>query len=256
MINFLNGSPSENKRDIEASMSEFSAVRHQVVQEGFIFPELKCITYLELAKDAFLKYYKNSCLKLSDVALLSNLEIDLQVSREYRTVIKKERDYSQFIISSRIRSSEENERGGQWLKHAEGLMSIAEESKTFENDLGEIKNRCSIENIKSNKRDLVKFLESYKALNISIFSGTGETLIKYEISGDMIERLNMGVTHPCGIDFIIDISIRGTIGNNWVPVSYRSLEYMETSRKNFMYILKKKQVKIKQIWNKRNTVLI
>ncbi len=244
MIDSLKSSPSENKRNIEAIMSEFSAVRHQVVQEGFIFPELKCITYLELAKDAFLKYYKNSFLKLSDVDLLSNLVIDLQASREYRTVVKKEEDYSQFIISSKICGSEEE---GKWQKHSEGIMSIAEESKTFENDLEDIKNRCSLENLESNKRDFSKFLELYKDFNIWIYSGNGETLIKYEISGDMTERLNRGVTHPCGIDCIIDISIRGTIGDNWIPVSYKSLElYGDIQQKLYVYIEEKTKMDQKE----------
>ncbi len=237
MIDSLKGLPSEDKINIEAIMSEFSAVQHQVVKEGFIFPELKCITYLELAKDAFLKYYKNGFLKLSNVDLLSNIDIDLQASREYRTVVKKEEDYSQFIISSKICGSAEE---GQWQKHAEGIMSIAEENQTFENDLEDIKRRCSLEDLKSKKRDFSKFFELYKDFNISIFSGNGETLIKCEILGDMIERLNSGVTHPCGVDCIIDISIRGTIGDKWIPVSYKSLElYGDLKQKLYVYIKEK-----------------
>ncbi len=237
MIEHAGINRNEADSRMEACMSEFSVVRHEGMKRGLEMTGTHCVTYMEIARDAFLKYYRDSFMELKNVILMDKLPLDNDTPPEVRTVIKKESDHLEFIISSKAESGAD-EPEAPWLKHSEGAMYRAGEAVAMEYTMEEIKNRCS----KRNKAVCIKMGETKKSANeynstAYIYEGIGEALVKFELPGEDDGGSKGSILHPCLMDYIIDTCIRNIAPEGWSPISYKRLiRYREITGESYAYI--------------------
>lgn len=230
---------AKRENAIEAYMSEFSAVRHEGVK-GCEFAGISGVTYAEISKDAFIKYYQDSRLELKDVEFLSPLAIKIDTPQEIRTIIKKESDYLKFIISSRAEQKGTKE-SIAWKKHAEGSMYKLAEEESPQFTLKELKERCRNDKktIRINAVTGVFGFGRVWDCSAHTCTGDGEALIEFNAPDEAVEALKGYVLHSCLIDCIIDTAIRHLAGNGWEASSYESLKlYGSISGKTYAYIRK------------------
>lgn len=222
---------------IEAYMSEFSAVRHEGVK-GCEFAGISGVTYAEISKDAFIKYYQDSRLELKDVEFLSPLAIKIDNPQEIRTIIKKESDHLKFIISSRAKQKGTKE-SVAWNKHAEGSMYMLAEEESPQFTLKELKERCHNDKKTIRINAVTGVFGSGRVWDCSAHTctGDGEALIEFNAPDEAVEALKGYVLHSCLTDCIVDTAIRHLAGNGWEACSYESLKlYGTISGKTYAYI--------------------
>ncbi len=204
--------------------SEFSAVRHESMKNSCRFDAVPASTYMEIAKDAFIKYYQDGVMELRDVVLLAPYVTDCESPREIRTLIKKEIDYLKFIISS-ISLETDGQESSEWIRHAEGYMYKVNIPKKSVNKPLELKDTYPV-----SKRPLVinaftKQSGRDKAWNINLFTykGDGEELLEFEIPQEVAENLQGYMVTPNMIDCMVGEAI-GCMGEkNWSGRAYDSL---------------------------------
>lgn len=230
---------AKRENAIEAYMSEFSAVRHEGVK-GCEFAGISGVTYAEISKDAFIKYYQDSRLELKDVEFLSPLAIKIDTPQEIRTIIKKESDHLKFIISSRAEQKGTKE-SIAWKKHAEGSMYKLAEEESPQFTLKELKERCRNDKktIRINAVTGVFGFGRVWDCSAHTCTGDGEALIEFNAPEEAVEALKGYVLHSCLTDCIVDTAIRHLVGNGWEASSYKSLKlYGSISGKTYVYIRK------------------
>lgn len=219
----------EHHNDLEIAMNEFSAVQYLVLDKKNSYPKLNCFTYIYLALDAFIKYYKNYIMKLNNVNIFHNPKFNSNEKREYRILIKKEEYYSFFIIFSRLFDKSEE----KWEKHAEGIMTAADFNNTIEINSPD---NCifKIINISSLEFDPLKECLDFNLAD-SICT-TGAT-IEFKIAANIFDLFSSHYIHPCGIDYIISLLVKNIYGDEWFPVSCNNLEfYCDLKIDFFVYI--------------------
>lgn len=230
---------AKRENAIEAYMSEFSAVRHEGVK-GCEFAGISGVTYAEISKDAFIKYYQDSRLELKDVEFLSPLAIKIDTPQEIRTIIKKESDHLKFIISSRAEQKGTKE-SIAWKKHAEGSMYKLAEEESPQFTLKELKERCRNDKktIRINAVTGVFGFGRVWDCSAHTCTGDGDALIEFNAPDEAVEALKGYVLHSCLTDCIVDTAIRHLVGNGWEASSYESLKlYGSISGKTYAYIRK------------------
>ncbi len=243
---------SQEKRvnSIETYMSEFSAVRHEGVG-GCEFAGISSVTYAEISKDAFMKYYQDSLLELRNVEYLSPLVVEIKNPQEIRTIIKKESDHLKFIISSRT-EQEGAEESLQWIKHAEGSMYKLVESETPQFTLKDLKDKCDSDK-KTKEINAVTGISGPVRVWDCIahtYTGEGEALIELDTPDEVIEELKGHILHPCLTDCIIDTAIKQFAGNGLKSISCENMKfYGVITSKTYAYIRKsnKKANNIKEV---------
>ncbi|MDP4181143.1 MAG: BtrH N-terminal domain-containing protein [Bacillota bacterium] len=218
------GGLNENEEEIDAYKSEFSAVRHESPQNSVSFDGEPCSTFVDIAKDAFIKYYQGCYMELKNVDIFSPIKLDCDKSTEIRTVIKKEKNYLKFIISSKL-CLNDGEKDGKWIRHAEGLMFEA-------NKPGEI---CRIEEIKEKlgKAKIVRGMtvqvgmskiEEKWNFQLCTYSGEEEALLEFYFPYEMIDYLKGYILSHGISDCVVDTAINSLVKSGWKQVSYDSLK--------------------------------
>jgi hypothetical protein len=223
---------------VNGVVSEFSAVRHESMLSSCRFDRVPVSTYMEIAKDAFIKYYQDGFMELRDVMFFEPFELDDENPAKIRTLIKKEADYLEFIISSKAIQNDE-QRSSQWIKHAKGIMCREKAPKTMSNGLIDIKNRCGgIETAASLKAYAKKSGEDKEwNINLHIYKGDGEALLEFEIPEEMPQIFKGYMLTPNIIDCMLDKSVEYMTGKGWKPVACDKLVwYGEVTQKTYLYI--------------------
>ncbi len=222
----------------DAFRSEFSAVRHESIQNSCRFDGIPASTYMEIAKDAFIKYYQDGFMELRDVTFFTPYASDSENPGEIRTLVKKEIDHLKFIISSKSLETDSQE-DFKWIRHAEGLMYKVNTPKASVNETIELKDRYSGSKKASSIKVFTKQSGQDNLWNINLFTykGDGEALLEFEIPVGVVETLRGCIVTPNVIDCMVGEAIGCMAEKNRSNVAYDSLVwYGDISRKVFVHI--------------------
>ncbi|WP_010250905.1 BtrH N-terminal domain-containing protein [Acetivibrio cellulolyticus] len=214
----------ENVIHADTFISEFSAVRHESMQNSCKFDRVPASTYMEIAKDAFIKYYQDGFMELRDVVLFAPFVSDSENPAEIRTLIKKETDHLKFIISSKTLETD-GHGNFKWIKHAEGLMYKVNASKTTGNVPKDIKSGYSGGKNVTSINAYTKQSGQDKVWNINLCTckGDREALLEFEIPEEMVEILQGYMLTPNIIDCLVEESVGCVAEGSWSTAAYDSL---------------------------------
>ncbi|MEC0599324.1 SDR family NAD(P)-dependent oxidoreductase [Bacillus spizizenii] len=195
-------------------------------------------TYVEMGRKASAAYYKNDQLELRDIIFFTPLVINAEENKVVHTIIKKEKEYIQFIIASQ----EEND----WVTHAEGkAYQMSDSTPTF--DLNSIRNDSRREKIKvsyDNKTSLNSKVFTFgpRWLNFKeIITGHNEQLAELRLSDNFISDLKDLFLHPALLDNAVNLFIgEDEDDSTFLPFSYKGIKIFGPMPQHFFAYVKKK----------------
>ncbi|MCX7920813.1 MAG: type I polyketide synthase [Clostridia bacterium] len=215
----------------EVYLTRFSVDRHWVLSEHTIM-DLNIVpgtTYLEMARKAGSNLYRDYNIELRDIMFLTPLVVAKDEKKEVHTIIKKEKDYLEFVIASRT-SNDGSELYDAWVVHAEGKICKLDDSIVGVADVGKIRSNCNKEEIEvdtSLPMGEFKFGPRWRSIS-KIHINENEMLSEIKLGDELVGDLEECILHPalldCAINMAIEKMVQRVQEGTYLPLSYKSLK--------------------------------
>ncbi|MCX7922792.1 MAG: SDR family NAD(P)-dependent oxidoreductase [Clostridia bacterium] len=230
-------------------VTEFQVDRHWVLSDHVILGSytIPGTTYLEMARELGSRIYSGSIVELRNILYLSPLVVNESETREAHTIVKKKKDYCEFIVASRM-TREEPEAEEIWIKHAEGEIHCIEMEAQPQYDLDQLKAKCErkgLEEYGGITNHSIEFGAHWTEIKLSeLYTASNESLIGFEFPDRFESELKEYVLHPSLMDATVTIGGALTGNNLYLPLSYRKIRtYGPIPKKLYSYISVKDVVK-------------
>lgn len=215
------------------STQDYWVLRDHAINGNCLLPGT---AYVEIAGALGRKYYgSENNISLKNIVFAKPLVVKSGEKKEVQMIVKSAGKNFEFSIISK---NEEN----KWVRHAEGLISTAEEVLAEKYDIDNLKTSFDkVEKIDSEHRKKSTITVSGRwDCTKKIYSNDNSVLCEIELPEEFEEDLMQYYLHPS----LLDCAANGaneTLGQGlYLPYSYKEFKiYGPTPRKFYSYILKK-----------------
>ncbi len=224
--------------DEDIYLTEFSVDTHWVLKEHLVneYYVIPGTTYLEMGRTLGSKYYPDSVLEFSDVIFFAPLIADEGESKTIHTIVKKDKEYLEYVVVSRTESS------ADWVKHAEGKIKPGLESESINYDLVMLKEKCpdlQILDYANMVTGAIKTGGRWKNVQ-AVYLGDGELLVDIQLPAQYAADIKEYGLHPALLDIGVNLASQQIGDGLYLPFSYkRFVLYKNMPERFYSYIRKK-----------------
>jgi iturin family lipopeptide synthetase A len=207
------------------------------VQNYYIAPGT---TYLEMARAASEAYYNDGPIELRDFLFIHPLAVEPGEPKEVHTIVKKEPEYLDFTVASKLVNSLGDE---QWMVHAQGKIYQGKSGEAGRCDLAELKAKLDVE------RNRINVGESIGNENFTfgprwnnIIFGVGENdqaLLQFQLPEEFQDDLREYGIHPALMDQAADAFSQNIEGMR-LPLMYKRMTIHDRMPANFYCHVRRK----------------
>jgi NADPH:quinone reductase-like Zn-dependent oxidoreductase/acyl carrier protein len=220
----------------EIYICKLSTKKHWVVNEHRLMGKgtLPGTAYLEMALAAACSHAGHKTLELQEVTFLTPLTIEDDEEKEVRTVLKRQTEGWEFLITSQSKS-------GQWSEHARGSIALIEAQPSKKHQIQELAANCNQEKIAiadtAQKTEFLEFGPRWKNLQQLKF-GKNHGLALLELPEEFIEDLKSYKLHPALLDLATgSLTSKFQQKELYLPFSYKRLQFKGSlPKKIYSYI--------------------
>ncbi|MEH2081255.1 MAG: SDR family NAD(P)-dependent oxidoreductase [Nostoc sp.] len=223
----------------EIYISHLSVNKHWILDEHRIGGQatLPGTAYLEIARAAFENHAQDKTIEIREVYFLTPLVVADDEEKEVRTVLKKQGDGFEFLITS-----QSNLASKQWLEHARGEIVCLEPELPKKYDIKEIEAKCYEQEILLTKEHqpqsgYIKFGPRWNNLKQGKL-GINEGLASIELPEVFATDINTYHLHPALLDTAVGcLADKFKDGAAYLPFYYKRLRIKRPlSTKIYSYI--------------------
>ncbi|WP_151732793.1 SDR family NAD(P)-dependent oxidoreductase [Paenibacillus tengchongensis] len=227
--------------------TSFDAMKHWVLFEHKILGN--CVVpgtaYLEIASEAFRKYFGNEHIEFRDVVFLTPIIVEENNSKPVQIIISVEEDHFLFTFASKNEDATILEQK-KWTIHAEGKIYHLQESELPVYKIEELKEACPTKLAKrapSAEGDTVVFGPRWDNID-ETYVGEGQSLLEIHLPAAYKQDLLKHSLHPA----LLDNAVNGIIqavgdGGLYLPLSYKEFKVYADLPEHFYSYIKVKENK-------------
>jgi len=226
--------------DIDIYSTEFRVDKHFVLSEHKV--QGNClvpgVSYIEMAKQVSKLYFGESPIELKDLSFTMPVVVEEGKSRTVQTIVRNEKDYLEFIITS-----QEEDGSEEWVKHAEGKMYKTAGTGNLTYDLDALKKGCSktlMTGIDVNElaRGFINYGPRWHNFQ-TLHMGEDTALAEISLPQPFYDDLAIYYLHPSLIDLAVSAWAL-TLKRKYLPLAYKSFKiYGPTPPTFYSYIRRK-----------------
>ncbi|MCX7922793.1 MAG: SDR family NAD(P)-dependent oxidoreductase [Clostridia bacterium] len=195
--------------------------------------------YLEIARAAGNRYYKDEIIELHGMSFKSPLAVPEGMDKEVQTIITKEDGFLSFAVASKSKIGNDGDEGN-WTKHSEAKIYKAERKEVPQYNIDEIRAKCEKSDITldlSTPAGIFEFGARWIGVKLKeAFSRQNEVLGYLEFDDKFKEDLDKYYLHPSIMDVSVNVTGLNSGEGTYLPASYKLMRiYGPTPAKIWTY---------------------